>query len=279
MKRVFFILFIVMLFPYTFLTNLQAQENSTIEGEIVTDRLGFEMVYVPSGTVQMGIDVDVFLDLVTTGIFADFGGENLISLQKDSGVFETYEATVQGFWVDRYEVTVDKYERIVLQCSSTNTCSDNFLPQLLTWDEAVRFCAGRGARLLTEPEWEYTASGSDNLLFPWGNELNSASLDYQDYIGFELYEVGSRPHNVSWAGVFDMAGNAEEWVDDLFHPYYSWDETEFSDWYKIHEEFSRVLRGGEAVDSFMRKTTYSRQGGFYGTAGVRCARFNRPQAE
>ena len=171
MKRKFSSLVVITGIFCACLSNLRAQENSHTAGDIVTDQYGFEMVYVPSGTVQMGIDIDVFSELVTTGIFSEFGGENLIPLQEDAGVFETYETTVQGFWMDRYEVTVDEYERIVLQCFSTNTCSDNHLPQLLTWNEAVRFCAGRGARLPMEHEWEYAASGSENLIFPWGNEL------------------------------------------------------------------------------------------------------------
>jgi formylglycine-generating enzyme required for sulfatase activity len=256
--------------------NLQAQRNLDTGGEIVTDPLGFEMIYVPSGTVQMGIDVDAFSDMVTTGIFSNFGGVNLISLEEDSGVFETYETTLHGFWIDRYELTVNQYERISQRCVEINNCSNSNLPQLLAWDEAVRFCAGRGARLPTEQEWEYAASGPDNLIFPWGDELTTELLDYQTYIGFDLYDVGSRPLNVSWIGVFDMAGNAEEWTDDLFQPYNSRDALAFTRWYVSNSEFWRVLRGGEAVDSFLQKTTYSRQGGFYGPAGVRCARFTRP---
>jgi len=277
MKKLHASLVILMCIFLFYPVTLQAQENSDSRTVMAIDRLGFEMVFVPSGTVQMGIDVEVFRDLIANGVFAEFGGERLVSLELGYGVFETYEITLQEFWVDRYEVTIDQYERIYHQCFSTNTCPDSNLPQLLTWDEAVRFCAGRGARLLSEEEWEYVASGSENFIFPWGNEFTSEFSNNPDYLSFTMYDVGTRQHNVSWIGVFDMAGNAEEWTNDLYRPYYSWNETEFVDWHEIHEEFSRVLRGGQSVDSIHRKTTYSRQGGFYGTAGVRCARFSHPE--
>ncbi|MEQ8675962.1 MAG: SUMF1/EgtB/PvdO family nonheme iron enzyme [Aggregatilineales bacterium] len=273
MKRLAITIFL--LFPI--FCNLQAQNDADSVVEIATDRLGFEMVYVPSGTVEMGIDIDLFTDLVTTGIFSEGSGINTIANQGYYGVFETYETTLQGFWMDRYEVTANQYETSYQRCVDMGNCSNSNLPQLLTWTEALAFCVARGARLPTEEEWEYAASGPDNFIFPWGNEFNSEFLDNPDYLSFELYDVGSRSFNVSWAGLYDMAGNAAEWTDDLFQPYYSWDETEFTDWVESRTEFSRVQRGGEAVDSILRKTTYSRQAGFRDEQGFRCVRFSDPQ--
>lgn len=274
MKRLAMTLFILL----TVFCSLRAQDDADSVGEIATDRLGFEMVYVPSGTVQMGIDVDLFTELVTTGIFSEFSGINTISIEESYGAFETYETTLQGFWIDRYEVTANQYETSYQRCVDIGDCSNSNLPQLLTWIKALEFCVARGARLPTEEEWEYAASGPDNLIFPWGNEFNAEFLYNPDYLSFELYDVGSRSLNVSWAGLYDMAGNAAEWTDDLFQPYYSWDETEFTDWVVSRTEFSRVQRGGEANDSILRKTTYSRQAGFRGAQGFRCARISDPQS-
>jgi formylglycine-generating enzyme required for sulfatase activity len=277
MKRVSPIFTMVMVSFCILLANVQAQENSDTTLEIVTDPLGFEMIYVPSGTVQMGIERDVFSEMAITGIFSEYaGGVTGIEIQESYGVFETYEITLQGFWIDKYEVTANQYERISLRCVELDNCSNSNLPQLLTWDDAIRFCAGRGSRLPTESEWEYAASGPDNFIFPWGNELDAELVDNQEYTEFELYEVGSHPLNVSWIGAFDMVGNADEWTDSPFQPYYPWNETSLTNWHEVNPEFLRVVRGGSFEDSLVRKTTYSRRGGFPETAGVRCARISHP---
>jgi formylglycine-generating enzyme required for sulfatase activity len=226
-KRRLFLTAIIISQLLIFHIHIFSQDNTSdeiIPGTILEDDFGFEMIYVPSGTFQMGIDEEFFRELVVNGIFTDFANLDSIAREASYGVFETYETTLQSFWIDRYELTINQYERSYLRCFETNDCSNNNLPQLLTWEESVSFCAGRGARLATEEEWEYAASGSNNFIFPWGNELNFDLDNNQDYVDFDfdLYEVGSRSQNISWIGVFDMAGNAEEWTDNLYQPYYRW---------------------------------------------------------
>lgn len=40
----------------------------------------------------------------------------------------------------------------------------------VSWYDCQKFAAWVGCRLPTEREWEYTARGVENLIFPWGNE-------------------------------------------------------------------------------------------------------------
>jgi serine/threonine-protein kinase len=93
----------------------------------------------------------------------------------------------------------------------------------VTWDGAALYCAARGKRLPTEAEWELAARGTKRRRFPWGDELPRC-----DGVVFDRHEgrclgspkgvqdVGSSPQDRTPEGVFDLAGNASEWVQDQF---------------------------------------------------------------
>jgi formylglycine-generating enzyme required for sulfatase activity len=271
-------------------SNLNAQDSTSTPiapGTVVQDRWGIEMVYVPSGSFEMGIDRELFRELHSEdGIFSfeDVYGEVnetyfdlLINADAYSGFLDTYTVSLPAFWIDRYEVTIQQYESWMEVCIGTGNCNGIIQtpvpqqPVFVTWYNAQHFCIGRGARLPTEEEWEYAASGPENYIFPWGNipEFENADANLN-------YEVGSKPGNVSWIGAYDMAGNAQEWVEDHFLPYPSpqqnWDE-----WKWFDRENERVIRGG-GPGSMDRMTTYERGSDHPSTRGhgFRCARYGNP---
>jgi formylglycine-generating enzyme required for sulfatase activity len=276
-----------MLFP----VHLHAQESTQTElyaGFIAEDRHGFEMVYVPAGSFEMGISEKEFRDLYASGGALSrtphtFDTDSLVESWQPSGIFDTYTAVLPGFWIDRYEVTVEKYQLYFERCIYQQLCSmgasslepDSQLPAYnVTWYDATMFCSIRDARLPTEEEWEYAASSPDNFIFPWGNEFIKENFR----LDANPYPVDSVPGNVSWSGAYDMVGSVEEWVDGHYTPYHLTDEN-LREWYKTRNEASRVVRGGASYLGYAAQTTFWRTD--YApdsvAGGFRCARYSDPR--
>lgn len=137
-----------------------------------------------------------------------------------------------GFWIDRYPVTNREYLAYAQETAAPwvpDWPDDGPNEELLDcpvervdWVQAVAFAAWRGMRLPAEAEWEKAARGTDARTWPWGEEFVEANANVWDSakaLGRTTIPNGALPGNVSPYGVVDLAGNVEEWVEDVFAPH------------------------------------------------------------
>ncbi|MBP7382323.1 SUMF1/EgtB/PvdO family nonheme iron enzyme [Myxococcota bacterium] len=143
---------------------------------------------------------------------------------------------VQTFVIDVNEVTVRDFFACVKEkkCPKAGPLYTGFSePDMpingISWFDADNYCRVHGKRLPTEAEWEKAARGTDGRIFPWGNEpatCERAIIEDKSGKGCGRKKPGSHPEKGRpWAigsrpanpyGIFDMAGNSYEWVNDWY---------------------------------------------------------------
>ena len=132
------------------------------------------------------------------------------------------EAEAPGFFIDRYELTNEKYRAFAQEAQGdwpmpvSVTNGDLLAPVTsVTFYEALACAAHYGKTLPTEAQWARAAYGAAEAseVYPWGSEwedgaANTASDD--NHAG--PAPVGAYEADVSFWGCYDIAGNATEWT-------------------------------------------------------------------
>jgi formylglycine-generating enzyme required for sulfatase activity len=120
----------------------------------------------------------------------------------------------------------------------------------VSWDDAKAFVAWlaqktrKAYRLPSEAEWEYAARAGTNSPFWWGRASAGANANCEDCAGApprQTLPAGSfRPNGF---GLFDVAGNVAEWVEDCWNDSYRGAPADGSAWI-MGQCRQRGLRGG-----------------------------------
>jgi formylglycine-generating enzyme required for sulfatase activity len=140
--------------------------------------------------------------------------------------------TLPPFFMDKYEVTTKRYRAFQQATGRKEPFKPNELIQPsdadkpiigVDWSEAEAYCRHYGRRLPTEEEWEKAARGTDERIYPWGNQEPSHDLagydwdNKQRWQGYDaLSRVGAFETGKSPYGVLDMAGGVIEWTGSNF---------------------------------------------------------------
>ena len=200
-----------------------------------------DMVHIPEGWFLMGSRED----------------EGILGISVGVDEIPQHRVYVQGFYMDRYEVTVGKF-RSFLEATGRKAPriwsveewvkiypepEDDHPMNGVSWYDADSYCQWVGKRLPTEEEWEKAARGTDGRQWPWGNDFNSPegkimANTSEARVGWTT-PVGSYPEGVSPYGIYDMAGSVMEWTSSWYQPYPGNDmqREAFGEKYK-------VIRGG-----------------------------------
>jgi sulfatase modifying factor 1 len=166
----------------------------------------------------------------------------------DTGDIEKplHRVLVQSFYMDKYEVTNDDYQRF---CMATghhpppywkgNLCPpglEKFPVVQVSWQDALAFARWAGKRLPTEAEWERAAKGPNSFRYAYGNAYDPKKANTEQG---KILVVGSyRPNEF---GLYDMTGNVNEWTSSLYLAYPYWKDGGRED---LKADGPRVLRGG-----------------------------------
>ncbi|MBU0499842.1 MAG: formylglycine-generating enzyme family protein [Gammaproteobacteria bacterium] len=199
-----------------------------------------------------------------------------------------HEVVLKPFLIGEKEVTFREYDRFA-QASGRPLPKDegwgrDDRPVInVSWEDAKAFTdwlsaeTGQKYRLPTEAEWEYAASGGGDAFYWWGYQkgLNNANCFNcgSEWDGRSTAPVGSFKPNPY--GLYNTAGNVQEWVGDCYKSSYLNAPTDGSavDFKGCGE---RVARGGayNKPAASMRNTKRSRfvKGTAISSLGFRVAR-------
>ena len=243
--------------------------------EVIKGKDGAPMVRIPAGPFLMG------------------SNDGLPNERPEHSV------TLSDFYMDQYEVTAGRYQKFLESGKHEipATWDDDAAHSLedrpavgMTWTEAANYCQWTGKRLPTEAEWEKAARGTDGRRYPWGHMqpfVDIANYNRGIWVSeaVTLVPVGSGQEGMSVRhglkeggkspyGLFHMAGNAAEWVNDWYdREYYQQSPDKNPSGPTTGEK--RVLRGGSWADlpTALRVTArFSAEPAFEDrTIGFRCA--------
>lgn len=199
----------------------------------------FDMVFVQGGTYQRGCDNCAPQDR-----------------QYEAPV---HAVTLSSYHIGKYEVTQAQW-RAVMGGSAPAFGGSDKAPQIgVSWFEANEFVCklnavtGKTYRLPTDAEWEFAARGGNagkenGYRYSGSNNADDVAW-YSGNSGNRSRDVGTKAANE--LGIYDMSGNAWEWVYDWLVSYTEGGKT---DPVQLTGSGNKTRRGGsyDEPDSFAR---------------------------
>jgi serine/threonine-protein kinase len=245
------------------------------------------MVLVPAGNFTIGMDLDQALAICEENL-GDVPEAEFCEWYSFSS--PAYTIYLDDFFIDQYEITNARYS----ECVEAGACNPPYYSKsetrtsyygnsdyadypviYVSWMDAKSYCSWRGGRLPTEAEWEKAARGTDERIFPWGNnfDIRFANFCRNDCLS-DTTPVGSYPEGVSPYGALDMSGNVWEWLQETFL-IENYLDSEGGNSQEIVEEWPPIRGGSFGFNPYLRNATF-RWGGWqiWDTSyniGFRCA--------
>ncbi len=197
-----------------------------------------EMVVAPGGLFTMGSPATEF------GRGADEG--------------PTREVSIAPFAVGKYEVTMREWDACVADggCNGFSVSDHGWgrgdRPVVgVSWNDAQAFVrwlnlktGSTQYRLLTEAEWEYAARAGATTAYAFGDALTPQQATF--------HTASTTPdgqHAANAFGLYDLHGNAAEWVEDCYAATYNLAPVDGAAVEGGDQCRARVYRGGSYLDA------------------------------
>lgn len=198
-------------------------DTAKTEAEIYTNSIGMQFIRIPAGTFMMGAPED------------DKEAWNFAKPQHEVRISKP-------FYLGVFEITQQQWEAVMSSNPYTLPRSNPYYhlpgmaarltrptnPATVSWSDAQEFISRLNEleghsryRLPTEAEWEYAARAGTQTRYSFGNdrdELERYAWYGEGFISGSTHPVGQKQPN-PW-GLYDVHGNAWEWVQDWYSPDY-----------------------------------------------------------
>lgn len=222
-----------------------------------------------------GSDLIIPMVPITGGEFK--AGSPLTEKGRKEDEGPVHQVGVDDFWMASYEITWDLFELFLYRETDHELSEGNrevdiqidavsgaTMPYVnfnkpgyplinVTQYAASTFCkwlsakTGHFYRLPTEAEWEYAARTNSEGAYPFDVSAIDDYAWYKDNSNGNLQKGGMKAPN-TW-GLYDMYGNASEWVLDSYAPdYYKKIEGVKNPVLLTDELYPRVVKGGSFKD-------------------------------
>ncbi len=215
-------------------------------------QLAVEMVSIPAGSLNMGCEE----------------GRDHFCWPWEK---PPHPVAIAAFELGKYEVTQQQWQAVMGSNPSWFArCGSECPVENVSWEQVQKFIrtlnrlTGQRYRLPSEAEWEYAYRADSKRDFYSGSCLSLSNANYEGYYQMrdasntdgktkecdvnDLHShgmplpVGRYPQN-PW-GLFDMAGNVNEWVQDSYHANYQGAPSDGKAWEGRGKHLARVWRGG-----------------------------------
>jgi formylglycine-generating enzyme required for sulfatase activity len=201
-----------------------------------------DLVVFPGGDVQLGLDDAQLWAHQAAGVAS---GSTQCAEAGFANERPALTVAIASYRLEPTEVNRAQYQRCVEagQCPAIDEsrCSgyagedalvDAALPlespagaaprTCVTRHEAAAYCDFIGRRLPTEAEWVAAAAGRAGRIFAWGNGWDPTLARWLDGTAPHLDPAAVHRWGATPEGLYDMSGNAFEWVSDSACNYDDW---------------------------------------------------------
>jgi len=169
---------------------------------------------------------------------------------------------LNDFAIGKYEVTQKEWESVMGKNPSIHKNCEKCPVENVTFEDVQTFLekvnklTGKRYRLPTEAEWEYAAKGGNSSMkykFSGGDDINKVGWIITNSNG-ETKQVGKKKANE--LGIYDMSGNAWEWVSDYYAADYYLNSPAENPAGPVKGKI-RIVRGGSCLyNSMYSRTSY-----------------------